>query len=105
MKKIAFLFLMLITFSSFAATDENVMKIANNICSKDNECVNIIALELDKSYYDGINAKQKAETLQASITKKENSLSNLCVKAPDRNLCDYYKHELINEFYLGYTEK
>lgn len=103
MKYIIFIAL-LIPFFAYSDIHPGIMDSANKMCGSDTECSTVIALELDGSYHDGVVSRSKSQPLQLAMHDKEKSLNDLCDKAPDQNLCDYYKHELIKEFYLGYSK-
>lgn len=90
------------TFSATAGIHPGIMDSAQNICNGDSECINVIALELDNSYSDGVNTKNKNIPLDIAMKSKIDNLSGLCDMAPDANLCSYYKNQLLREFYLGY---
>lgn len=96
------LIFLLTPFFAFSQIHPGIMDSAKKICSNENECTTIIALELDGSYHDGSVFRNNKVPLELALKDKEDKLSNLCVNAPDQNLCYYYKHELMKEFYLGF---
>lgn len=89
------------------ATDviwDDSLKSAKLFCGSNNECIDIIALELDGSYRAGIEAKKKGTRWDLAVNRKAKQLTGLCDKAPNEELCFNYRNLLLQKFTLGFAQ-
>ncbi len=85
-------------------TDDSI-KLAKMFCFSNQECVDIVALELDSSYQAGLRDGKKKNDTKKLITARRNKLSSFCKGAPSEDLCIAYRDSLLNNYIKGLSEK
>ena len=79
-------------------------KTAIVFCSKDKQCVDVVSMELDGMYYQGLNETQKT-TIGTLINRKDRELADYCYKAKDKNKCETYRNQLMLKYMTGLLER
>ncbi|AJD81927.1 hypothetical protein YenMTG1_117 [Yersinia phage vB_YenM_TG1] len=101
-KPLVVLSLILVCTSDVKADDvvwKESIKTAKLFCGSNNECVDVIALELDSAYRDGQTAINKWRT--DAIKRKEKQLETFCDKAPNLTMCVSYRENIMKQFISG----
>ena len=75
-------------------------KTANIFCFADKECIDVVAMELDAMYYQGLN-ETKQFTVGTLINRKSRSLKDYCTHAKDKAGCESYKNQLMLKYMTG----
>lgn len=83
---------------------DDSLKSAKMFCGSNNECIDIIALELDSSYRAGLEAKIKGTRWDLAVNRRAKQLTDLCDKAPNEDLCFNYRNLLLQKFVIGLSQ-
>ncbi|AKA61958.1 valyl tRNA synthetase modifier [Proteus phage SJ_PmiM] len=104
MKKLLLLFL--VTFPVIASNNmEESIDVAKYFCGDDIECINILSVELSTSFHEGfLQSKKDAEYKISALKNKANSLSSLCEKAPNSEICETYRGALMDKYIAGINQ-
>lgn len=94
--------LLFVPMISIGTPMEDAINAAKYFCKEDKECIDILAIELDSSYYEGTK-DSKNKNKYAALKRKESSLEDLCEKAPDSGICETYKLALMERYIAGIT--
>lgn len=105
MKKIGLLLCILLTTGVHANETDNSIQIAKRFCIANQECIDILALELDSSYQAGLRDGGKGSNTQDLITVKRKKLSSFCKGAPTGDMCTAYRDTLLNNYIKGLSER
>jgi sensor histidine kinase YesM len=97
-----FLTLLFVPFLSFANPMNDAINTAKHFCKDDQECINVLAVELDTSYYEGTLDVNKDKL--SALENKMGTLKDLCESAPDLNVCESYKIALMERYIAGITK-
>lgn len=79
--------------------DPDVVKIHDKLCGANESCKDIVAINLNGAYYEGLNEKQDV-TIGTLINRKSKSLVNLC-DGLDISVCKEYKDQLMLRYIKG----
>lgn len=79
-------------------------KTANVYCSKDKKCVDVVSMELDGMYYQGLNETKKT-TIGTLINRKDREYADYCYKATDKEQCESYRNQLMIKYMTGLLER
>ena len=94
---------------AFSANAENSMtdslRIAKTFCNTNSECVDILALELDSALSDGVKDSRSPAQWTTLINRKAKSMKDLCVNAPNENICLMYRDQLMARYMSGLSSK
>ena len=92
----------LIPFMVSANYYDESTQIAKRFCKDNEECNNIISLELDSAYYSGKEDMKRKNANPANLIKnKKKKLSQLCDKAPNEEMCLAYRESLMTLYMKG----
>ncbi|WWS24676.1 hypothetical protein vBKpnAMK4_00492 [Klebsiella phage vB_Kpn_AM_K4] len=69
------------------------------------ECVDILALELDSAFSDGVKDSRSPAQWTTLINRKAKSMKDLCVNAPNENICLMYRDQLMARYMSGLSSK
>ena len=86
--------------SSTAFASASADKTAINFCDANKECIDIIAMELDGMYRQGLN-ESKHSTDGVLINRKARALNSYCMYAKNKDLCEQYKNQLMLQYITG----
>lgn len=86
------------------SSEKEITKTANLFCNKNKECVDVISMELDGMYYQGLNEK-KDVTVGTLINRKARSLNSYCEYSKDVKLCESYKNQLMLRYITGLLDR
>lgn len=75
-------------------------KTAGLYCSSNKECIDVVAMELDAMYYQGLN-ETKQHTVGTLINRKDRSLRDYCKHADKVEQCETYKNQLMLKYMSG----
>ncbi|AFU64059.1 valyl-tRNA synthetase modifier [Salmonella phage vB_SenM-AKM_NP4] len=105
MQKIALVLSLLLISGANASGDnmEESLKIAKSFCSTNAECIDILSLQLDGAYEDGVRASKSKSEWNVLINRKTKQLNNLCDKAPNTEICFDYRNRLLEQYMRGLT--
>lgn len=95
---------MVITPAIAKPTKNDLTKTAQWFCTNDKECIDIVSLELDSMYQQGLNEKDQA-TVGTLINRKARTLNNYCTHAPDKKVCEAFKSQLMLKYMSGLLER
>ena len=104
MKKLIFILCMVCSFQAFSSDSNSMhesLRIAKAFCSANPECIDILALELDSAYDDGVRDSISKSQWSSLINRKAKQLNNLCDKAPNVEVCKTYRDQLILRYIVG----
>lgn len=109
MKKIIMVFfIMLCAFSSTEViakpSKAEVQKEAGWFCSTNTECMDIISLELESMYFQGLNERDPV-TIGTLVNRKSRELANYCEYAPEKKICEEYKSKLMLQYMTGLLDR
>ncbi|ADG60037.1 valyl tRNA synthetase modifier [Acinetobacter phage Acj9] len=107
MKPFALILAMLLASPfSFAESIEDLRttQAAEFVCLTDKECVDLVSLQLDGMYYEGLNERDPA-SIGTLINRKARSLRTFCHHAPDKRLCETYKNKLMLKYMTGLLDR
>ncbi|ANA49460.1 valyl tRNA synthetase modifier [Salmonella phage vB_SnwM_CGG4-1] len=106
MRKIALVLSLLLTTGANASEGimEESLKIAKSFCSANVECIDILSLQLDGAYEDGVRASKNKSEWNVLINRKTKQLNNLCDKAPSASMCLDYRNRLLEQYMRGLTD-
>lgn len=79
-------------------------KTANVFCLKDKNCVDVVSMELDGMYYQGLNETQKT-TIGTLINRKDREMADYCYKANNKDQCESYRNQLMIKYMTGLLER
>ena len=79
-------------------------KTVNKFCLSDKECIDIVSLELDSLYNQGLN-EISSPTVGTLINRKAKSLSDYCTHSDNRRLCESYKNQLMLRYMSGLLDR
>ena len=81
-------------------------KTANQFCLKNKECVDVVAMELDALYYQGLN-EPRSTTIGTLINRKDRSLLDYCqhTGASIKDSCEEYKNQLMLKYIMGLLDR
>lgn len=79
-------------------------KTAGIFCSTNKECIDVVALELDAMYYQGLN-ETKQHTMGTLINRKDRLMSDYCNHYKDKESCENYKNQLMLKYMTGLLER
>lgn len=94
--------LLFVPFLCFANPMDDAINTAKHFCKDDQECINVLAVELDTSYYEGTQDADKDKL--SALKDKMGTLKDLCESAPDLNVCESYKVALMERYIAGITK-
>lgn len=77
------------------------LQIAERFCSANTECINLLALELDDAYRKGQKEKYVQKAWHLKVNKFTKELSTLCDTAPNKDLCEAYRVQLLSRYIQG----
>lgn len=81
------------------------LRIAQTFCNTNTECVDILALELDSAFNDGVRDSSSSAQWTTLINRKAKSMKDLCVNAPNENICLMYRDQLMARYMSGLSSK
>lgn len=81
------------------------MEIARTFCNVNIECADILALELDSAFNDGVKDSNSSAQWNTLINRKAKSWKDLCDKAPSKNICMMYRDQLMARYMAGLSSK
>lgn len=105
MNKVLVSLCILLACSSVKADDAiwaESIKTAKLFCGSNNECIDVVALELDSSYRDGQAAVNKWR--KAAVKRKEKQLVDFCDKAPNITICEAYRENIMKQYINGMNQ-
>ncbi|ADJ19438.1 valyl tRNA synthetase modifier [Acinetobacter phage 133] len=107
MKKIALALALVLT--PFMAADaklsaNEVQKEAGWFCSTNRECIDVISLELESMYFQGLNERDPV-TIGTLVNRKHRELSGYCEYAPEKKMCEAYKSKLMLQYITGLLDR
>lgn len=79
-------------------------KTASIFCSNNEECIDVVAMELDAMYYQGVNETNQ-HTMGTLINRKDRSLADYCNHAKDKKSCETYKNQLMLKYMTGLLDR
>jgi hypothetical protein len=106
MKKLALVLGLMISTGAYASggSMEESLNIAKSFCSTNTECIDILSLQLDGAYEDGVRASKSKVDWNVLMNRKTKQLNNLCDKAPDLDICLDYRNRLMEQYMKGLTK-
>lgn len=109
MKKLIALALMVAIIPIANAKKENGEYNQSNItagvfCLNDKECIDVVAMELDAMYYQGLN-ESKQNTMGTLINRKHRSLADYCNHSKNEENCEIYKNQLMLKYMTGLLDR
>ncbi|QQG32227.1 valyl tRNA synthetase modifier [Citrobacter phage CkP1] len=106
MQKLALVLGLMISVGAYASSEsmEESLHIAKSFCSTNIECVDILSLQLDGAYEDGVRASKSKVDWNVLMNRKTKQLNNLCDKAPKIEICLDYRNRLMEQYMKGLTE-
>lgn len=100
-----FLILIMAAISTIAvASPPSTEKAANKFCLSDKECIDVVSLELDSLYNQGLN-ESTPTTVGTLINRKSKSFSTYCDHSPNAKLCEAYKNQLMLRYMAGLLDR
>lgn len=94
--------LFFVATTTYAKPNEKIIKESRELCGDNQDCISLIAIELNDSKESGAYAKRRGYSLDRAIKNKKSDLKGFCDNSPAYDICDYYKFLLMKEFYEGY---
>lgn len=92
------------SFVYAAQSETEVTKTAKLFCDANKECVDVVSMELDGMYYQGLNEKKEV-TIGTLINRKARSLNSYCEYSKDPKLCESYKNQLMLRYITGLLDR
>lgn len=89
-----------VSFAAPPTTD----KAANKFCLNDKECIDVVSLELDSLYNQGLN-EDKPTTVGTLINRKAKTLADYCTHSKNKRLCEVYKNQLMLRYMTGLLDR
>lgn len=102
--KTILLLLFFVTMGVHANEQDESIKIAKHFCSANQECIDILSLELDSSYEAGLRDGKKGNAGKL-ITARREKLSSFCIGAPVGDMCIAYRDTLLNNYIKGLSKR
>lgn len=97
--------LLLLFFVSLGVhANDNSIETAQRFCAKNQECIDILSMELDSSYQAGLKEGHK-NTVNKLISSRRNKLSLFCEGSPVKDMCIAYKDLLLENYIKGLSER
>lgn len=84
--------------------DLRTTKAAEFVCKTDKECVDLVSLQLDGLYFEGLNERDPA-SIGTLINRKARDLRSFCDHAPDKRVCETYKNKLMLKYMTGLLDR
>lgn len=81
------------------------LRIAQTFCNTNAECVDILALELDSAFSEGVKDSRSTAQWTSLINRKAKSMKDLCDNAPNENICMMYRDQLMARYMAGLSSK
>lgn len=77
-------------------------KTAGLFCSTNEDCIDVVAMELDALYFQGLNESHQT-TMGTLINRKDRSLKDYCAHTKDKakDMCELYKNQLMIKYMSG----
>ena len=108
MALIAVTFIMASALSNANIDIENKQssKTANQFCSQNDECVDVVAMELDALYYQGLNEPRNT-SIGTLINRKEKYYIDYCKHSKEKlkYSCESYKNQLMLKYITGLLDR
>lgn len=79
-------------------------KTASQFCVSNKECVDIISMELEGYYLQGLNQGHEV-TIGTHINRKARSLVSYCEYSRDKQTCEKYKAQLMLKYMNGLLDR
>lgn len=92
------------TFADAKMSANEVQKEAGWFCSTNRECVDVISLELESMYFQGLNERDPV-TIGTLVNRKHRELANYCEYAPEKKMCEAYKAKLMLQYMTGLLDR
>lgn len=81
---------------------DNSMDLAKKFCvSTNNECLNVLSFDFDKAYREGQIDSASRYKWSTLIKRKSEELEDLCLKAPNKQICNNYRDTLMSVYMAG----
>lgn len=94
----------LATNADLLTEQKHSSKTAQHFCFKNTDCVDIVSMELDSLYHQGLN-EPKSTNIGTLINRKEKSFADYCRHAKDKNICETYKNQLMLKYMTGLLDR
>lgn len=92
-------------FAGISKTEDvRTTKAANQFCSTNEECVDVVSMELDGMYWQGLNERDPV-SIGTLINRKDRSLKSLCEHMSDKKICETYKNQLMLKYMTGLLDR
>lgn len=77
---------------------------ARQYCLSDKECFDIVSMELDSYYRQGIN-ESGSTSIGTHINRKDKKLADYCKHADNKKSCIDYKNQLMLKYITGLLDR
>ena len=84
--------------------DKRTTKTADSFCYANDECKDIVSLELDGMYHKGLNERAQV-SVGALINRKAKEFGDFCLHTKDKTMCENYKNQLMLKYITGLLDR
>lgn len=104
MKSLIFVLALCIPVLGIAKDHPDIEKTAKQFCTSNVECVDLITMELEGFYHQGLNEGHDV-TIGTHINRKARSLISYCEYSRDKKTCETYKAQLMLKYMNGLLDR